>query len=186
MIKHSRALRSVFFVAVGLLAVGCSTGGQQSGVDAPEGGTSLTESGLSAGGQATLECLRDRDWEIVDIDVDADGNESWTAPGVFGAQAEAYYADMAECTELNTTIRPLEDISQEEWEQAYAATVESAECLRGQGYDVPATPTFQAWKDSYFVDESGAGQWVPWGFVPGEMSQSAFEELEATCPQVGL
>lgn len=185
MIKHSRALRSVFFVAVGLLAVGCSTDGQQSGADAPEGGTSLTEAGLSASTSDIIECLQGRDWEIVDIDVDADGNASWTAPGALGAQGEAYNADVAECTQLHTTIRPLEDISQEEWEQAYAFTVESAECVRGQGYDVSETPTFQAWKDSFFVND-GSGEWRPWAFVPENMSQSTFEDLEATCPQLSM
>lgn len=185
MIKHSRALSSVFFVAVGLLAVGCTTDGQQSGVDASGSGTSVTEAGLSTERLSIIECLRDRGWEIVDVDVDADGNESWTAPGVQDPQAEAYFADVAECTELNTTIEPLEDISQEEWERGYAVTVESAECVRGQGYDVPETPTFQAWKDSFFVND-GTGEWRPWAFVPDEMSSSAFEALEARCPQGSL
>lgn len=129
---------------------------------------------------ATVQCLRDRGWEIV---VDGDG---WGAPGVAEGQFGAYVADSEECARLNQTIVRPEGFSQERWEKGYAAVVESAECLRGQGYDIPQTPSFQAWKDSFFT-EGGTDQWMPWGFVPvPTMGVAAVLALEAVCPQVGV
>lgn len=130
--------------------------------------------------QAIVVCLRDRGWEISNVD-----HEGWVAPGVSEAQFETYQSDVSECTEAHGgPIEPLENISEARWRQAYADVVESAECLRGQGFDIPETPSFQAWKETYFVN-GGADQWVPWGFVPvPSMSGDEFRTLESICPQV--
>ncbi len=180
-VERGRTRVGVLVVAAALLLAGCTGGdGHEPGVGSPDAGSPVAEGGESSAVSATVECLRDRGWEIVVDD------EGWAAPGVAETQFDAYVAEVEECTRLNETIEPLEDISQERWEKRYAAVVESAQCLRGQGYDIPETPGFQAWKDSFFVD-GGEHQWVPWGFVPvPSMSGSEFRALEEICPQVSV
>lgn len=172
---RARASAGAFAVMIGLLLTGCAAGEQQPDPVVTDSGAPAAESTEDA---ALIDCVRDRGWEIVVDD------EGWGAPGISEAQFDVYVADVEECGQLTSVIEPLEDISQERWEQAYARTVETARCLRGQGYDVPETPSFQVWQDSYFADESGAGQWVPWLFVPvPSMSSEEFRALEAICPQ---
>lgn len=180
-VRHWRPLAGVFVVVMGLVLVGCTAdNGQPPGADASDVDSPASGAAASSAVSSAVECLRDRGWEIV---VDSEG---FGAPGIPEAQFDAYVADVDECTRLNETIEPLEDIPPERWEKAYADTVESAQCLRDQGYDIPETPSLQAWRDSYFVDD-GASQWVPWGFVPvPSMSGSELRALEAICPQVGL
>ncbi len=174
--KSWRSLVGASVVALGLLGVvGCTADNAQ------EAAPAVSESAAPAADDATLDCVRDRGWEIV---VEEDG---WSAPGVTEAQFETYSADVEECSQLHQTVQALEDISPEEWQTGYAETVESAQCLRDEGYDIPETPSFQAWQDSYFADREGSEQWVPWLFVPVDsLSTEEWRELEETCPQVGV
>jgi hypothetical protein len=165
-----------FSAVVVLLAVaGCSADSGQ-----PSAGPSNSQAGSSGANPVAL-CMRDRGWAIEVVN-----SESWKAPGVTEGQWSAYMADSQECAAQHEVIERPEDVPDERWEQTYTKTVESAECLRSQGYDIPETPSFQVWKDSYFVD-GGANQWVPWGFVPvPSMDREEFSALEAICPQVLL
>jgi len=158
---------------VGLLVAGCSSDNQQ---PRPETKTAEQSSEML---DASVACMRERGW---DIEVRED--ESWYAPGVSEEQYDAYVADTNECREANETIEQPEDVSAERWKNGYDAVLASAECLRDQGYDIPKAPSFQAWKDTFFVGD-GANQWLPWSFVPvPSMSADEFTSLEENCPQV--
>lgn len=174
------------FLLVGPAVAGCTS--DNSGAvnpDEPDEGVTAPNAQDVADFEATVACMRDRGWEIV-VDDNSDGTFGFGAPGISEDQFTAYTADVEDCTRLNSHIKSLDDYTDEEWETAYDKTVESAECLRGQGYDIPATPSFQAWKESYYAGD-GSQQWVPWGFVPvPSMSGDEARALEAICPQVGL
>lgn len=170
-----RLFISLLCAVVALLVTGCSGDPQQPRLetDAAKQSSDFLD--------ASVACMRERGW---DIEVRED--DSWYAPGVSEEQYDAYVADTNECQEQNETIEQPEDVSAERWKNGYDAVVESAECLRDQGYDIPKAPSFQAWKDSFFAG-GGANQWLPWGFVPvPSMSADEFTSLEKVCPQVEL
>lgn len=167
----------------GILLVGVLTltGAGCSGSEESPGPVGSTAAAAASGLDAARQCIRDRGWEIVE---ESDGFSS--PPGIPASQFDIYTADSEECLALYVPPVPASAVSDARWEEFYAEVVESAECLRGEGVDVPDTPSFQALKDSYLTAD-GAEQWGPWGFVPvTSMDSNETRALEKTCPQVLL
>lgn len=57
----------------------------------------------------------------------------------------------------------------------YARLLHMAECLEGEGFDIPEVPSEATWVD-------GGKVWHPYGFVAG-VPQEVWFQLNETCPQ---
>ena len=190
-IARSRLAVPGLVVLLGVLLGGCTSDNKvapapdSSTIGAPVSGAQNAQD--AADFAATVACLRDRGWDIVVDDNDgSDGTTGFSAPGVSEDQYSAFLADSDDCNRQNAHIKSLDDYTDEEWKTGYAKIVASAECLRGQGYDIPETPSFQAWKESFYNGD-GSQQWIPWGFPQLQsLSVPDAKALEAICPQVGL
>ncbi len=66
-------------------------------------------------------------------------------------------------------------------EQEYYLHLETAECLRAQGYDIPEAPTLETWLETY---EDPDGPWLPYLYVPQD--PDTFWALVEICPQPGM
>jgi len=60
--------------------------------------------------------------------------------------------------------------------ELYNALVESVGCIREQGIELTAPPTFDAWVESSRI-------WTPYGEIPDSVD---FWDLHSKCPQPGL
>lgn len=159
-------------VVIAVTSLGCSS---------PDDSTP-PQANSTADFDAVMECIHERGWEAVAHDDDSIGSPLGLPEG----QLDAYSADVDECLAIHFPPVEPEDVSDERWQEFYEETIESAECLREQGYDIPEAPSLPAFRDSYFTGDA-TDQWVPWMFVPvSTLDRGEFEALEGACPQVLL
>lgn len=68
-------------------------------------------------------------------------------------------------------------------EVEYEFNLALADCLRSEGYDIPAAPTFETWRDS--IGESDS--WHPYAYISVQnLPQTEWDRLNALCPQYGM
>lgn len=159
------------FVAILVGLGGCAAAGPDEGAVPDPASPEL----IAEGRAAVVTCLQERGW---DVTLEVDG---WSSTGITDAQADAYGRDQDECTEesgLNDI--PVAPLTPERLAEIYAHEVESAECLRAEGYEIPETPSEQSFSELYTTEKA----WYAYRFVE-EPSQEKWSALQVTCPQFG-
>lgn len=172
---------AVTLCALGLTVLGGSLAGCATG--APDGimtteRESLGESdvgSLRATSDAVVRCLDDAGWKA---SVDATG---MVVSEPFDVSKEAEYESAFDkCVNL---VAPRVDATTtpDEWiPQIYEEEMDTAECLRGLGVEVPPAPPFEEFAARYFGEQA----WYGYNYV-GEVSEDRWVELNRVCPQPG-
>lgn len=175
---RGRALAGLAALTTLAAIAGCGSA-ETRGAPAP-GAETTTTTDRFAPQRAVASCLRESGW-AVDFS-ESDG--SYEVAGVPEAQASQLQADELACgEEFLPEAVGVSEVTPEQWTQMYAAELEVAECLRGEGYDVPEAPTEQAFVDSYV---SGTGEpWSPYASVPA-LGDSEWNRLNTACPQTQM
>jgi hypothetical protein len=114
-------------------------------------------------------CLSEHGWDVTVNPVDGGiENELPTEQG------DAYSADLAACYD-ETGANEVRELTQDDYAKGYAMMLNSLECLRDEGVDLPDAPSYQEYVDS-------KGMYTPYRDMPDGRS----EELLAACPQPQL
>lgn len=117
-------------------------------------------------------CLRDLGW--TDFELESDGV-------VFNGQVEQldpWLEAVQTCSEEVGMPRQ-RALTDEEYEQAFAAQSSVLACLRVLGYDLPDAPSFQT-----YVDSKAA--WSPYNELDQTVLMNDLSSLEEQCPQATL
>lgn len=117
-----------------------------------------------------VACLQEEGWEVVAID---DGSLNFAEGGLPSSQYEKY-ADSVQTCELSSGLPTWDDLSEAQRRGNYQLVAENAQCLRDQGYDIPADPSFQKY-------EEDQAAWTP--FADLDVSADELDNLEKVCPQ---
>lgn len=127
-------------------------------------------------GQLVAQCLRDKGWPV-----EFNPRDRSTSVDYPAAQEEAYLADRAECdAQFSDRLEePLTSPEDPRWQEQYEFHLNSAECLRQEGYSIPEAPSFEVYVEQYLAGAENA--WLPYGFVPA-MDEAALLALQEKCP----
>jgi hypothetical protein len=147
-------------VAVTLLLGGCSPAPGGDG-DRPGSRAEATE--------RFAECMTERGWIVTVDPVDGGVSAEFSSD-----QEDAYSADTDACYE-STGANQARELTQDDYAKGYAMMLESLECLRNEGVDLPDAPSYQAYVDL-------KGMYTPYRDMP----DGRYEELLTACPQPQL
>ena len=111
-----------------------------------------------------------------DASIYGDGLDSGSMPV---AQFPVFQAVQAKCQE-DLGAFPVVDPSELDWDAFYANTLSAADCLTGQGFEIPAAPSRPAFEQDYPSDP-----YSPFLSLP-HLTSNQFAALEAVCPQPGF
>lgn len=124
-----------------------------------------------------VNCLTDLGYDVTALD---DGGVEVQLSS--SQPAEQYQSDFADCQAtvgLETEVAPL---TTEQLQDVYAQTRSTAECLEGEGYEMPDLPSEQYFVDNYYPDP-----YVPFAFLPQDsITQEEIDRLMIECPQPRL
>ncbi len=152
-----------------LLLAGCASPEPPAGEPKPFAGSPADYT------QAVVDCLNDDGWGAEIITTES-GDTSVTAPGVATLeQQQEFLAASSACT---AALPPIPEArSDEELQEQYDHWIAQHACLTDAGYELPAQPSYQAYRD-----QLQSGEWIsePFGLLTIDP-----EELEAAyerCP----
>ncbi|MEZ5086737.1 MAG: hypothetical protein R2722_10955 [Tessaracoccus sp.] len=125
------------------------------------------------------ECLREKGWEVT-LDLELGAYES---PDLTEEQYGIWAEDRETCEEKYAHLldAPLVDPNDPRWESYYQDQLDTAECLRQQGYEVDPPPSLEVWKEHYIA--SSDDLWLAYGAVSGSVDETEWRALNRVCPQ---
>lgn len=124
---------------------------------------------------AMVDCLTAKGWDVESDD------QGFGVSGIPVEQVEVYEADTATCrTETGADAIKPPALTDERLREFYRHESSTGECLRREGYAIPAMPSEQAFMDGYRTGEP----WSAYAFIPENIQQSKWEALLASCPQL--
>ncbi|MFB9619148.1 hypothetical protein [Brooklawnia cerclae] len=119
------------------------------------------------------DCMVNKGWDVTPSE-----NGGLLSEGD-ASQTGQFNADWSAC---NAPIRdaavPVNEWSQESWDELYQKVLTEAECLQELGYDVQEAPS----REVFIEDTIGGHQWTPWGVIVGSTPSPGVDPL-AACPQ---
>lgn len=152
------------FALIGVLVLplgACSAATSGSATPPPQSREEATER-LAA-------CLAERGWNVTINPADGGIDNEFPSD-----QEDAYAADRDACYDI-TGANDVRELTQDDYAKAYGMMLESLECLRNEGVDLPDAPSYQEYVDS-------KGMYTPYRDMP----DGRYEELLTACPQPQL
>jgi hypothetical protein len=135
-----------------------------------------TSTGAADGGtQALVDCMRERGWDATFDESDG----SMLVTDVPDAQSEQYARDNLECQAQAGIDADPAALTDDQLHELYQHEVATAECLRGEGVDVPEPSSEQAFHDAY-----ASGSAFSAYAAVGNVSEDEWNRLNAACPQL--
>lgn len=131
-------------------------------------------------GAIMASCMVDRGWDTV---VSGDGGISSTIPE---GQDESYDADLAACQEEHGFDAIAPALTEPELRRLYLMELDTADCLRDEGYDPGQPPSEQSFVDAALIDGNA---WDPYAEVyttsNSQVSEDEYFALLEKCPRPG-
>ena len=122
-----------------------------------------------------VECLQQRGW---DVKLSQPGSTSYDVKRNSNQDSQ-FAEDQVACDKEAGWVQnpPMSEWIDAQWAQAYAFQRETADCLRGQGYEIPDIPSFQKWQDTFPTEDA----WTAYEFVPN-VDEQEWNRLNQACP----
>lgn len=167
---------SITLVAAVLALAGCSTGGDEPAPTAPSQ-TAAPSSG-DASMVAVRDCMLGAGWEV-EIVEQPGGVQGLT--GTFpDDQKEQYDLALATCQAESGLSNEPPAMNVEKADEYFDALTETAQCLEGEGIEVPSAPSRQS-----FIDAATRGEiiWNPYeNFFTNDLQMDEFTRVNEACP----
>lgn len=164
------------WAALGLALVVTGCGGSAAGDRGRGPGSELAMGTMEERTLALIECMEGKGWDPIYDDRDL---PSMTFLDVPRDQEDRLTADQAACQEELGLSEPAPDFTDAQLADIYRFEVETAECLRKLGVDIPDPPSEQAFKDRYTTRDP----WTAYGFV-NQVGEERWYYLNQECPQI--
>lgn len=123
--------------------------------------------------EAEAACLRDHGYPVTIL---PPGNGISFAGIPQKQQAEA--AAVLQACDAGLNLPAYHPPDRATLERLYRKTLETADCLRREGYDVGDAPSMETWVESW-----PTGPWSPYDSIPPSVSDDEWDRLNVACPQ---